>query len=199
MSDKCKPDHWFLKKDETVDIILRETFGGTGIPFRTTIPQGQLLGARANFWKQHNRAWQLPQVATPELVAPYTSGNEVKDLVDGEEFMGDLLKAILEVDKDDFALIAGWEFWRYRALDQRVINKNPRVDDHFLTGALAAVVKKQANVRVLAFDNIIPGIRERMGNFLDVVTARYLMSRFRPVLTNHPSDFACRTIRRKSS
>ena len=112
----------------------------------------------------------MPPVVEPEFDAPYTSGNEVKDLVDGKEFMGDLREAILKLDKDDFVLIAGWEFWQYRALDKRVITKNPRVDNYFLTGALADAVKKQANVRVLAFDNIIPGIKDRMKNFLDSVS-----------------------------
>ena len=186
--DKCKPDYWFLKRDDNVDITLRETGQ------LTTIPQSQLLGTRGNSWKYHNHqqslvdtGWGLSD-AENELIAPYTSGNEVKDLVDGEEFMSDLHQAILDVKKGDFVLIAGWEFWQYRSLLGRVLSKNPHVDDKFLKGALATAVQSGADVRVLAYANLIPGVGDRTKNFIEVVGA--LSNQRVSACLDKTSDFA---------
>ena len=50
--DKCKPDYWFLKRDENVDITLRETGQLTTIP---PLPFGRGeggVGGGLGFWEQ---------------------------------------------------------------------------------------------------------------------------------------------------
>ncbi len=148
---ECNPGDWFLKNDEDVKIKLRET----GI--LTDIPQSQLLGARAFGWEQQNELdagrWDLKP--KQQLYAAYTSGNEVTALVHGSEFMNDLYAKLMLLRKNDFVLIAGWEFSNKRWLDDK-LPKQSRLDK-----VLETIQDTGAKVRLLAFDNPIWGMENK--------------------------------------
>jgi len=196
MSDECKPTTWFLKKDEKVEITLRET--GEKRP----IPQDQLLGARLAEWGRANNLssetksnWGM--IADAELTARFTSGNEVRALIDGKDYMGDLRdnitgdagKKINPLGEGDFILIAGWEFWRHRSLLGRVKKPLNQQDSGFLRNVLKGAVEKGAAVRVLAFKQALPGLKERTEHFINAV--RNLAPK--PSGGAQPLSYACHT------
>jgi phosphatidylserine/phosphatidylglycerophosphate/cardiolipin synthase-like enzyme len=94
--------------------------------------------------------------------------------------MSDLYREMALLDKKDFALIAGWEFWQYRSLDKRVYFLDPAYtgppgqgtregDPTFLPAVLKTAVGKEAEVRVLAFGKGPPGCKERTENFVEEI------------------------------
>lgn len=180
----CLPGYWFLTNDETVSIKLRGT--DKAMP----IPQDQLFTARIKGWTYRNSGhsnpdalgieeWGMPD-AEAELTKAYTSNNEVLPLIDGKAFMQNLHTEIGKLGKDDFALIAGWEFWQYRSLDKRVYFLDPAYigppgqgtregDPSFLPAVLKTADGNGVKVRVLAFGEGPPGCKERTENFVEEV------------------------------
>src|SRR5262249_27632243 len=66
---------------------------------------------------------------------------------------------------DDFVLIAGWEFWQYRSLVDRVYSETSLG----LPSTLRTAKDNGAEVRVLAFGKGPPGCDERTRNFVNIV------------------------------
>ena len=187
MSQPWEPDHWFLTEKDQVTIRLLATGRDT------LILGNELFDERSRGWKSQNSeadsgAWGMSPAAETELLKPYTSNNEVKELIDGKEYMSNLCGEILLLKDDDFVLIAGWEFWKHRSLVRRVSKKNPGQDGNFLPTVLKRAVDNGAWVRVLAFKQRLPGLWARTENFLKEVEA---LSPVRASTSwTNPPDFA---------
>jgi len=164
--DKCDPEYWFIAEQNLPRVLLR----GNGQP--TFIPDGQLLAGRAISWAQQNtassawgKAWGLdPNSHDDHLLATYTSGNSVEPLVDGAAYLRDLLAELTGLNQG-FVLLAGWEFWTGRWLD------DTGQLDALLPNVLTALSGRGVETRLLAFDNPILGIRNN--ELVDVVNRLY--------------------------
>lgn len=103
---KWDPSYWFLEiADDTAGV--------------NTVNLNQVLKSRLESWNRKRKDWGFEK--NTELTLPYTSNNEVTALVDGTDYMGDLNRNLALLGQNDFVLLAGWEFWQYRSLTQRVL------------------------------------------------------------------------------
>jgi phosphatidylserine/phosphatidylglycerophosphate/cardiolipin synthase-like enzyme len=156
MPNEWSPDYWFLNTNEAISIP-----SPSGAPIR--IHNNELLNQRFKGWNYQNItgprgaafAWNMTE---PEkhLLMPYTSNNEVIAFVDGDAYMKDLYDRLVSTtDPVQFVLMAGWEFSLSRWLDQANQGQSRLAD------VLANLVHSNpnVNVRLLAFDNPIPGIK----------------------------------------
>ncbi len=84
------------------------------------------------------------------LATPYTSGNKVEPLVDGENYMFDLYKQFSALGPNDILLIAGWEF-----STDRFLWANDKANS-MLHRVLRNLVGNRVKVGLIAFNNPIP-------------------------------------------
>jgi phosphatidylserine/phosphatidylglycerophosphate/cardiolipin synthase-like enzyme len=84
------------------------------------------------------------------LATPYTSGNKVEPLVDGETYMFDLYKQFSALGPNDILLIAGWEF-----STDRFLWANDKANS-MLHRVLRNLVGNRIKVGLIAFNNPIP-------------------------------------------
>lgn len=166
---KWDPSYWFLEiADDTAGV--------------NTVNLNQVLKSRLESWNRKRKDWGFEK--NTELTLPYTSNNEVKALVDGTDYMGDLNSNLTLLGKDDFVLLAGWEFWQYRSLTQRVLQplgehvlgvlkrSPPANDATSLTAVLKQAVDRGVGIRVLAFGKGPPGCDKRTKHFVEEVNGK---------------------------
>jgi phosphatidylserine/phosphatidylglycerophosphate/cardiolipin synthase-like enzyme len=149
---ECQPGYWFLHDtDNGEDDSTQE---------EERITSNQLLAGRVDGWKKQNETWGINEDA---LLLPWTTGNNVTVLVDGENFMTDLYNKISGLVASESLLIAGWEFWTMRWLVQQ-----DQVGTS-LGALLRGAIQKKVEVRLLAFKNPLPGLKARTENLVDLL------------------------------
>jgi hypothetical protein len=135
MPGECTPDYWFLGMDEEPK------------------QKQKLLRGRDACWSgyvEKEDAWKPLKGKEEPLRRAYTSGNLVRPFVDGKDYMADLYRTLKELKKFEFALLAGWEFTPSQSLDDQ--------QSTTLQTVLETLNKNRVEVRLLVFDNPIPGI-----------------------------------------
>jgi phosphatidylserine/phosphatidylglycerophosphate/cardiolipin synthase-like enzyme len=216
MSKECQPKYWFLDVDGKINLSIRtgHTTKGPNLTRKIDIPQNVLLRGRSEGW----RDLLEERAAKDTLGEAYTSGNEVTALIDGKDFMSDLYAELLpEKDKPkdelqgldeedaDFILIAGWEFWKKRALCERVPKSSNQESLSALLVVLETALREGAALRVLSFDNPIPvGVGPRTTAFVEAMNgllkhSAFLTAPHNPFMSHHQKEvFIARSAFEKS-
>jgi hypothetical protein len=181
MTGKWEPQHWFLEsgyKDDYDKEYIVDPLKELDL-----VCDDHLLSARSTVWgKLNDEGWQFDDSNKNHLLKSYTGNNEVEALIDGEKYMGDLYEELTNLPpgrmtpvNKPFALIAGWEFTGKmkgtghtggdRDFTNIQLNGQPGSElDQVLVGLISG---DAARVRLLAFDNGIPFIRNN--NLVDAL------------------------------
>jgi phosphatidylserine/phosphatidylglycerophosphate/cardiolipin synthase-like enzyme len=167
----CQPGTWFLSENEEVTI-------SAGLPSDGgPVTAGQLLAGRKACWQNSIKGFGGTVVdpssfhpllvddgkGNNPLLKDYTSENSVIALVDGKEYMEDLLKEMNKLGRSDFVLITGWEFWKSRFLDET---------NHTALGTILQTLTTR-KIRLLSYENNIPGARGRTKDLVNTVNSWY--------------------------
>jgi phosphatidylserine/phosphatidylglycerophosphate/cardiolipin synthase-like enzyme len=144
--EKCLPQYWFLHRwDEKPRFTLRQTGK------LHSIPQNVLLSGRGQLWERKGRDdWGLTGDAVRLLGFPWTSGNLVVPLIDGEAYMRDLYGELKKLKAPAAVLLAGWQFTSRLGL----MGPTSATLSTRLLEALREVMGKGCELRLLAWDNI---------------------------------------------
>jgi phosphatidylserine/phosphatidylglycerophosphate/cardiolipin synthase-like enzyme len=216
MSAECKPEYWFLDMDGKIKLTIRtgHSTNDPNLTRRVDIPQNVLLSGRAAEWQDLLE----DKAAKATLAKPYTSGNEVTALIDGKDFMSDLYKELLpekdqpkddlqglDEEDPDFILITGWEFWKRRALCERVPKSSQQESMSALPDVLNTALGEGATMRVLSFANPIPvGVGPRTTSFVEAMNvllkhSAVLVAPHNPFVSHHQKEvFIARSAFEKS-